>query len=228
MAQKILLIEDEPGLVMTLSDRLRGEGHQVDEATDGQTGQAKAMSGDYDLVILDVMLPRKNGLDVCRDLRQAGIHTPILMLTARGQVVDKVVGLQLGADDYLTKPFDMMELVARVSALLRRTEPRAVSSQPAYEFGHVRVDFRRGEALRSGKRVALSSREFQLAKYLIDRRGEIVSRDQLLQEVWGYNALPETRTVDVHMAWLRRKLEENPRYPEYFLTVRGMGYKFAG
>jgi two-component system alkaline phosphatase synthesis response regulator PhoP len=229
MAQRVLLIEDEPGLVMTLSDRLKGEGHEVDEAADGITGQERAQAGNYDLIILDVMLPRKNGLDVCRDLRQAGIHTPILMLTAKGQVVDKVVGLQLGADDYLTKPFDMMELVARVNALLRRTEARTpASAQAAYEFGSVRVDFRRGEALRSGKRVALSSREFQLAKYLIDRRGEIVSRDQLLQDVWGYNALPETRTVDVHMAWLRRKLEENPRYPEYFLTVRGMGYKFAG
>ncbi|MEP7355559.1 MAG: response regulator transcription factor, partial [Acidobacteriota bacterium] len=194
MAQRILLIEDEPGLVMTLTDRLRGEGHEVDEASDGVTGQERAQTGNYDLIILDVMLPRKNGLDVCRDLRQASVRTPILMLTAKGQVVDKVVGLQLGADDYLTKPFDMMELVARVNALLRRTEARPLSSaQAAYEFGAVRVDFKRGEAMRSGKRVALSSREFQLAKYLIDRRGEIVSRDQLLQDVWGYNALPETR-----------------------------------
>ncbi|MEO8098768.1 MAG: response regulator transcription factor [Acidobacteriota bacterium] len=228
MGHRILLVEDEPGLVMTLSDRLRAEGHDVDEATDGVMGLEKALHGPYDLVILDVMLPRKNGLDVCRGIRESGKHMPILMLTARGQVVDKVVGLQLGADDYLTKPFDMMELVARVSALLRRAEPRVASDHPVYEFGSVKVDFRRGEALRAGKRVTLSAREFQLVKYLIDRKGEIISRETLLQEVWGYNALPETRTVDVHMAWLRRKLEENPRFPEYFLTVRGMGYKFAG
>ena len=228
MTHQILLVEDEPGLVMTLSDRLRGEGHRVEEAEDGATGLEKALSGAYDLVILDVMLPRKNGFEVCRAIRDNGKHMPILMLTARGQVVDKVVGLQLGADDYLTKPFDMMELVARVGALLRRAEPRTASDTESFEFGAVRVDFRRGEALRAGRRVTLSAREFQLVRYLIDRRGEIVSRDQLLQEVWGYNALPETRTVDVHMAWLRRKLEDNPRCPEYFLTVRGMGYKFAG
>jgi two-component system alkaline phosphatase synthesis response regulator PhoP len=227
MATRILLVEDEPGLLMTLSDRLRAEGFEVEEASDGITGQEKAISGGYDLVILDVMLPRKNGFEVCRAIREAGKHMPILMLTARGQVVDKVVGLQLGADDYLTKPFDMLELLARVGALLRRAEPRP---QPldSYEFGDVKVDFKRGEALKGGKRVGLSAREFQLVRYLIDRRGEIISREQLLQEVWGYNALPETRTVDVHMAWLRRKLEQNPRCPEHFLTVRGMGYKFEG
>jgi two-component system alkaline phosphatase synthesis response regulator PhoP len=227
MSHRILLVEDEPGLLMTLSDRLRGEGHQVDEAEDGMEGLEKALTGAYDLVILDVMLPRKNGFDVCRALRESGKTMPILMLTARGQVMDKVMGLQLGADDYLTKPFDMMELVARVGALLRRAEPRVASDTDSFEFGNVRVDFRRGEATRAGKRVTLSAREFQLVRYLIDRRGEIVSREQLLQDVWGYNALPETRTVDVHMAWLRRKLEDNPRCPEYFLTVRGMGYKFA-
>ena len=174
------------------------------------------------------MLPRKNGFDVCRGIREAGRQMPILMLTARGQVVDKVVGLQLGADDYLTKPFDMMELVARVGALLRRADPRAASAGDTYQFGDVRVDFKRGEALKSGKRVTLSAREFQLVRYLIDHRGEVISREQLLQDVWGYNALPETRTVDVHMAWLRRKLETNPRVPEYFLTLRGLGYKFEG
>ncbi len=222
------MVEDEPGLVMTLSDRLRAEGHEVDEAGDGATGLDKGLKNPYDLIILDVMLPKKNGLDVCRGIREAGKHVPILMLTARGQVVDKVVGLQLGADDYLTKPFDMMELVARVGALLRRAEPRLASDSDAYEFGDVKVDFKRGEAMKAGKRVTLSAREFQLVRYLIDRRGEIISRETLLQDVWGYNALPETRTVDVHMAWLRRKLEANPRVPEYFLTVRGMGYKFEG
>jgi two-component system alkaline phosphatase synthesis response regulator PhoP len=226
MASKILLVEDEPGLVMTLSDRLRAEDYEVDDASDGVTGLEKAISGAYDLVILDVGLPRKNGFDVCRGIRESGKHMPILMLTARGQVVDKVVGLQLGADDYLTKPFDMMELLARVAALLRRAEPRLASDTDSYEFGAIKVDFKRGEAFKAGKRVTLSAREFQLVRYLIDRRGEIISREKLLQEVWGYNALPETRTVDVHMAWLRRKLEENPRVPEHFLTVRGAGYKF--
>jgi len=228
MSSKILLVEDEPGLVMTLSDRLRAEDYEVDEANDGVTGLAKAVSGAYDLVILDIGLPRKNGFDVCRGIRESGKHMPILMLTARGQVVDKVVGLQLGADDYLTKPFDMMELMARVGALLRRAEPRVASDTDCYEFGAIKVDFRRGEAFKAGKRVTLSAREFQLVRYLIDRKGEIISREQLLHDVWGYNALPETRTVDVHMAWLRRKLEDNPRVPQYFLTVRGMGYKFDG
>lgn len=223
-----MMVEDEPGLIMTVSDRLRAEGHEVDEAEDGATGLERAIKNPYDLVILDVMLPRKNGFDVCRGIREAGKHMPILMLTARGQVVDKVVGLQLGADDYLTKPFDMMELVARVGALLRRAEPRVASDMDFYEFGDVKVDFKRGEAMKAGKRVTLSAREFQLVRYLIDRKGEIISREKLLQDVWGYNALPETRTVDVHMAWLRRKLEANPRVPEYFLTVRGMGYKFEG
>jgi len=186
-----------------------------------------AVSGSYDLVILDVMLPRKTGFDVCRGIRERGMRTPVMMLTARGQVVDKVVGLELGADDYLTKPFDMQELVARVGALLRRTEMNSGSSSvPVFEFGKVRIDFRRSQAFRKGQPVALSAREFQLVKYLVDHRGETISREQLLHEVWGYNALPETRTVDVHMAWLRGKLEENPRFPEHFLTVRGLGYKF--
>jgi two-component system alkaline phosphatase synthesis response regulator PhoP len=228
MPHRILLIEDEPGLVMTLADRLRAEGYEVGEAADGITGLGKVLNGSWDLVILDIGLPRKNGLEVCRGIRQARNNVPILMLTARGQVVDKVVGLQLGADDYLTKPFDMMELVARVGALLRRSEPRGGAAPGSYEFGNIRVNFTRAEVTRKGQPVSLSGREFHLMKYLIERRGEIVSREKLLEEVWGYNDLPETRTVDVHMAWLRAKLENNPKYPEYFLTVRGMGYKFAG
>jgi two-component system alkaline phosphatase synthesis response regulator PhoP len=174
------------------------------------------------------MLPRKNGLDVCRGIRHAGLRTPILMLTARSQVVDKVIGLEIGADDYLTKPFDMLELVARVGALLRRAEPQPAAHPDICQFGNVRIDFRKAEARRVGESVNLSAREFQLVRYLIARRGEVISREQLLQEVWGYHAPPETRTVGVHMAWLRQKLEENPRFPEYFITVRGQGYKFAG
>ena len=226
-SQRILLVEDEPGLVLTLTDRLTSEGYRVESATDGETGLERALAEPFDLLVLDVMLPRKSGFDVCRKLRQAGHGVPILMLTARGQVVDKVVGLQIGADDYLTKPFDMMELLARVEALLRRAtaKPRAV--EKACEFGSVRVEFRSTEVQRDGKPVVLSAREFQLLKYLIDHRGATLSRDELLKEVWGYDAMPTTRTVDVHMAWLRQKLEDDPKEPRYLLTVRGLGYKLS-
>jgi two-component system alkaline phosphatase synthesis response regulator PhoP len=225
MPGRILLIEDEPGLVLTLTDRLRAEGYEVESAGDGESGLARAQGGEWELVILDLMLPRKSGLDVCRELRKAGFERPILMLTARSQVIDKVLGLEIGADDYLTKPFDMMELLARMGALLRRS-PRP--GPAAYQFGSVRVDFRAAEVLRDGKPVSLSAKEFQLLKYLIEHRGETLSREELLHRVWGYQATPSTRTVDVHMLWLRQKLESHPKYPKYLLTVRGLGYKFAG
>jgi two-component system, OmpR family, alkaline phosphatase synthesis response regulator PhoP len=228
MLARILLVEDEKGLALTVSDRLEAEGYAVDHAADGQTGIDRALAGGYQLVILDVMLPRKSGFDVCRAIRNSGLQTPILMLTARSQVVDKVVGLQIGADDYLTKPFDMLELVARIGALLRRADRSSLSSQSdVCQFGNVQIDFRKAEALKGGVPVNLSAREFQLARYLISRKGEVISRDELLQEVWGYNALPETRTVDVHVAWLRQKLEENPQFPKFILTVRGSGYRFS-
>jgi two-component system alkaline phosphatase synthesis response regulator PhoP len=228
MSKRILLVEDEPGLVLTLSDRLLSEGYKVETVRDGESGLERASSESFDAIILDVMLPRKNGFDVCRDLRQRGINTPILMLTARGQVVDKVVGLKLGADDYLTKPFEMIELLARIEALLRRA-PAAASSQPdAYQFGSVKVDFRRAEIIRDGEKIELSAKEFQLLRYFIEHREATISRDELLNEVWGYDAMPTTRTVDVHVAWLRQKLEPNPRHPQFILTVHGMGYKFIG
>lgn len=225
--QRILLVEDEPGLVMTLTDRLAGEGFAVESRVDGESGLAEASGGGYDLIILDWMLPKKSGLDVCRKLRQADVDTPILMLTARGQIVDKVVGLQTGADDYLTKPFDMMELLARVQALLRRAPRAPAAGASVAQFGDVVVNFKSAEVMRAGVTVALSAREFHLLRYLIEHRGAVVSRDQLLHEVWGYEALPSTRTVDVHMAWLRQKLEENPKHPEYIHTIRGFGYKFV-
>ena len=226
-SQRILLVEDEPGLVLTLTDRLTSEGYRVESAADGERGLERALAEPFDLLMLDVMLPLKSGFDVCRKVRQAGHGVPILMLTARGQVVDKVVGLQIGADDYLTKPFDMMELLARVEALLRRAtaKPRAVEA--AFEFGSIRVGFRSTEVLRDGKLVVLSAREFQLLKYLIDHRGATLSRDELLKEVWGYDAMPTTRTVDVHMAWLRQKLEDDPKEPRFLLTIRGLGYKLS-
>ena len=226
MERRILLVEDEPGLVMTLGDRLRSEGYQVEAAADGQAGLEQASGGSFDLIILDIMLPRKNGLDVCRDLRQRGIATPILMLTARGQTVDKVVGLKLGADDYLTKPFEMMELLARVEVLLRRS-PRLSATGDVHQFGSVRLDVRRTEVLRQGKPVTLSAKEFQLLRYLAEHRGTTVSRETLLSEVWGYGGVTSSRTVDVHIAWLRQKLEDDPHQPQWILTVHGLGYKLA-
>ena len=228
MPQKILVIEDEPGLVMTLTDRLQSEGFVVESCLDGESGLARASEEAFDLILLDVMLPGKSGFEVCRKLRQGGIAVPVIMLTARGQVVDKVVGLQIGADDYVTKPFDVMELLARIGALLRRASVEVPKSVPGYQFGSVRVDFRRAEVVRDGKPVSLSAREFQLLHYLIEHRGATLSRDELLTRVWGYEAVPSTRTVDVHMAWLRQKLEDNPKLPQYILTIRGLGYKFAG
>jgi two-component system alkaline phosphatase synthesis response regulator PhoP len=228
MNSQILLIEDEPGLVLTLTDRLRSEGYRVAAANDGESGLARASSDVYDLLILDLMLPRKSGLDVCRDLRQRGIKTPILMLTARDQVVDRVVGLKIGADDYLTKPFEMIELLARIEALLRRA-PTATQQQPEqYTFGDVQVDFRRTIVERGGKPVELSALEFRLLRYFITHRDITLSRDRLLNEVWGYNAFVSTRTVDVHIAWLRQKVEPNHRHPQYILTLHGVGYKFVG
>jgi two-component system, OmpR family, alkaline phosphatase synthesis response regulator PhoP len=230
LTKRILLVEDEPGLVMTLTDRLGNEGYLVETAGDGELGLARALSESFDLIILDVMLPGRNGFDICRDLRQRSNQTPVMMLTARGQIVDKVIGLKLGADDYLTKPFEMLELLARVEALLRRTtsSPLLPFDSDQYQFGQVRVDFRRAEVSCDGQIVELSALEFRLLRYCIEHRGETLSRDELLNEVWGYNTLVSTRTVDVHVAWLRQKLEPHPRHPRYILTVHGFGYKFVG
>jgi two-component system, OmpR family, alkaline phosphatase synthesis response regulator PhoP len=225
--KRILLIEDEAGLVLTLTDRLTREGYAVESATDGESGLERATREACDLLILDVMLPRLGGFDVCRELRRRGIETPVIMLTARGQIVDKVVGLKLGADDYVTKPFEMAELLARVEAHLRRV-PAAPHPAEGYAFGALRVDFRKAEALREGAPLELSAREFQLLRYFIEHRGATLTREELLNEVWGYNAMPSTRTVDVHVAWLRQKIEPNPRHPQFILTVHGLGYKFAG
>jgi len=224
--KRILLIEDEPGLVMTLTDRLAREGYSVESAADGESGLERASANAFDLLLLDLMLPRMSGFDVCRELRKRGIETPVVMLTARGQVVDKVVGLKLGADDYVTKPFEMAELLARVEAHLRRA-PAVPHPVEGYTFGDVRVDFRKAEATREGQPIELSAREFQLLRYFIEHRGATLTREELLNEVWGYNAMPSTRTVDVHVAWLRQKIEPNVRHPQFILTIHGMGYKFA-
>ena len=228
-ARRLLLVEDEPGLVMTLTDRLVADGYAVETAHDAPAALAAATTSSFDAILLDVMLPGGNGFDVCRTIRERGVQTPILMLTARGQVIDRVVGLKLGADDYLVKPFEMSELLARIEALLRRAAPaRQTAATESFRFGEVAVDFRRAEVTRGSEIVELSAREFKLLRYFIEHRGAALSRDELLNEVWGYNAMPSTRTVDVHVAWLRQKVEQNPRHPQFILTVHGLGYKFAG
>ena len=225
---RVLLVEDEPGLRVTITDGLGNEGYDVAVAADGPTGLHRAIHEPWDVILLDVMLPGANGFDVCRDIRTGGVSTPIIMLTARGQLVDKVVGLKLGADDYLTKPFEMMELLARVEARLRRQSPKDTVDAEAYRFGAVQVDFRKAEVTKDGVPVELSAREYQLLRYFIEHRGATISRDELLNHVWGYHAMPNTRTVDVHVAWLRQKIEPNPKHPQNVITAHGLGYKFAG
>ena len=226
MRANVLFVEDEEALRMTVGDRLRNEGYAVECAADGDDGFEKATQIPFDLIILDVMLPRKSGFDVCRDIRQAGLITPILMLTARGQTSDKVSGLKIGADDYVTKPFNMLELMARVEALLRRAPSRPAAQAGAFHFGSIHVDLVGTEATRDGEVLNLSAREFQLLRYFIEHRGATLSRDELLKQVWGYSADMYTRTVDVHVASLRQKLEEDPKQPKFILTVQGLGYKF--
>jgi two-component system alkaline phosphatase synthesis response regulator PhoP len=226
MNARILIIEDESGLATTLKDRLQKEGHTVNVALDGNSGMVMALREPFDLLILDLMLPGQNGLTICQKLRQLGSNAPILMLTARRQTMDKVIGLRTGADDYLTKPFKMVELLARVDALLRR----AASGKAAairYQFGELQIDIRSTEVTREGRPVALSAKEFQLLRYFVENRGATLSRDQLLREVWGYGGQPSTRTVDVHVAWLRQKIERDPKNPQFILTIVGLGYKFV-
>jgi two-component system alkaline phosphatase synthesis response regulator PhoP len=227
-AARVLLVEDEPGLQLVLTDRLAAEGYRVETAADGDAAVRRATGEPFDIILLDVMLPGRDGFDVAKTVRQQGVQTPILMLTARTQVVDRVVGLKLGADDYLTKPFETIELLARMEALLRRAPSASGVSLERYQFGDVLVDVRKAEVTRNGHVVDLSAKEFQLLRYFIEHRGATLSREELLTDVWGYNAAPSTRTVDVHVAWLRQKLEPSPKTPRFILTMHGMGYKFAG
>lgn len=224
---KILIVEDEPNMVAGLRDNFEFEGHQVISAPDGVAGLERALSESPDLVILDVMMPRMSGLDVCRQLKAKKPSIPIIMLTARGQEVDKVVGLELGADDYVTKPFSIRELLARVKAVLRRagTVPK-VSER--YAFGEVEVNLRSCQVSRKGKAMDFSSKEFELLKFFLHHPGETLSRDRLLEEVWGYEHFPTTRTVDAHIVRLRQKVEPKPEEPRFILTVHGTGYKFVG
>jgi two-component system, OmpR family, alkaline phosphatase synthesis response regulator PhoP len=227
--KRVLLVEDEPGLVMTLTDRLTQEGYDI-EAVDNDRAVLERMGGrPFDVIILDVMLPHTSGFDICQDLRRRGLRTPVLMLTAKSQIVDKVVGLKLGADDYMTKPFEMIELLARIEALIRRSASpdREPTPEGKFQFSDVLVNFRTMEVYRSGQRLKLSAREFKLLRHFIEHIGTTFSRDQLLNSVWGYNAMVFTRTVDVHVAWLRHKIEPDPRHPRHIETVHGYGYRFT-
>jgi two-component system alkaline phosphatase synthesis response regulator PhoP len=226
MNQNILLVEDEEALGMALGDRLRSEGYEVDVANDGITAFEMATSRSFDLMILDIMLPGRNGLDLCRDIRQTGLGTPILLLSAKDSTADKVVGLKLGADDYVTKPFDLRELVTRIQTLLRRGSGSSGSN--LYVIGPIRIDFSTMEASRAGEPVHLSAMEFRLMRYLLRHPGVGLSRETILREVWGRHDTTTTRTVDVHVAALRQKLESDPTQPELIVTVKGFGYMFTG
>ncbi|MFY9610215.1 MAG: response regulator transcription factor [Blastocatellia bacterium] len=225
--QKILIIEDEQDMVLGLRKNLEWEGFEVAAASDGETGLTCALNDSHDLILLDIMLPKLSGLDVCRRLRTGGVNTPVIMLTARGQEIDKVLGLEIGADDYVTKPFSIRELLARVRAILRRAS-REEAEPDIYRFGDVELHFGRHQAQKRGHALELSPREFGMLKYFVQHRGETVTRDQLLDEVWGYNNFPLTRTVDNHIARLRQKIEDNPSEPHHIITVHRIGYKFLG
>src|SRR6185369_14411525 len=223
---KVLIIEDEPNMVVGLKDSCEYEGYEVAVARDGKEGLEKAATEKPDIILLDVMLPVMSGIDVCRTLRSRGIETPILMLTARSQEMDKVVGLEVGADDYVTKPFSIKELLARIRAHLRRATKQVVDLE-SFSFGDVELNFKKYAARKGGQALDLSAREFEILRYLIRRRGEIVTRDQLLDEVWGYRSTPVTRTVDNHIARLRQKIEQDPSEPQHIITVHRIGYRFT-
>jgi two-component system alkaline phosphatase synthesis response regulator PhoP len=225
---RILLVEDEINLRRTVTDLLKSDGYTVQSSGDGLEAQDLAMSQKFDLIILDVMLPSRNGFDVCRHLRKSGVNTPILMLTARSELTNKVQGFKAGSDDYLTKPFETPELQARVEALLRRAPAGSSRTElQAYDFDGIHVDFAKARITKNGKATPLGERESRLLRYLIERKGIVLSRDELLQEVWGYKSIPLTRTVDVHVAWLRQKIEDDPKNPQYIVTVHGQGYRFS-
>lgn len=224
---RILIVEDEPNMVSGLRDNFEFEGYDVITAPDGVAGLQRALDESPDLVLLDVMMPRMSGLDVCKQLKTRRPSIPIIMLTARGQEVDKVVGLELGADDYVTKPFSIRELLARVKAVLRRSSTLP-KEQEQYAFGDVQVDLKSCQVSRSGKPLDFSTKEFELLKYFLCHSGETLSRDRLLEEVWGYDRFPTTRTVDAHIVRLRQKVESKPDDPRFILTVHGTGYKFVG
>lgn len=224
--KRILIIEDDPAVVKGLTASIEAEHYEVITAMDGEKGFELAIRGNIDLIILDILLPKKNGQEICSDLRKEGIDTPILMLTSKREEVDKVLGLELGADDYMTKPFSMRELHARIKALLRRKAERKKEIDE-YSFGDVHVDFRKQEAVKNKKTLKLSAKEFQIMKYFIQHESEVITRDMLLDDVWGYENFPTTRTVDNYILGIRKKIEDNPSKPKHLLTVHTAGYKFV-
>jgi two-component system alkaline phosphatase synthesis response regulator PhoP len=234
---RVLIVEDDESMSIALRDGFEYEGYSVTLARDGEAGLELARSERPDLILLDVMLPRRTGLDLCRELRGGGDGVPIIMLTARGQEIDKVLGLKTGADDYITKPFGFMELLARAEAVLRRSgrsDRGGAAAEPArpalatYRFADVSLDFKCHEACKAGRRLDLSPREFELMRFFIEHRGEVITRERLLDAVWDYNTIPLTRTVDMHIAKLRKKIEDNPADPCHIVTVHRLGYKFTG
>jgi two-component system alkaline phosphatase synthesis response regulator PhoP len=227
MGKKILIIEDEEDLAKGLKLNLEDEGYKVDWAREGSEGLQKTIEDTPDLIILDIMLPKKNGLEVCRELRQKNINIPIIMLTAKGEEIDKVLGLELGADDYMTKPFSIRELLARIKVQLRREKTEERMASKSYRFGDVEVDFAHFKVRRKNKDLKLTSLEVEILRFMIDRRGEVVTRDDLLDKIWGYEKFPTTRTVDNHILKLRKKIEKDPSNPTYILSVYGGGYRFV-
>ena len=228
MRKKILIIEDEPDLVKGLKLNLSDEGYDVDWAINGVEGLRKAIDEAPDLIILDIMLPEMDGLEVCRKLRQKSINIPVIMLTAKGGEIDKVVGLEIGADDYMTKPFSIRELLARIKARLRHSEGEAKQVPELYSFNDIDIDFARFKIRRKGKESDLTSLETDILKYFIVHKGEVVARNDLLDKIWGYEKYPTTRTIDNHILKLRKKIEEDPSHPRYILSVYGGGYRFIG
>ncbi len=223
---RILIVEDELEMAQGLKDNFEFDGHEVIIAEDGEKGSQLAVEGKPQLIILDVMLPKKSGFDVCKELRGKGIKIPIIMLTARGQEIDKVLGLELGADDYITKPFSVRELLARVKAVLRRTPEEAGGEGKYHTFGKIKVDFDHYSAYDDNGKVELTFKEFEILKYFLEHEGQTISRDKLLDDVWGYDYFPTSRTVDNHIVKLRKKIEIDPVNPKHILTVYGIGYKF--
>jgi len=228
MEEKILIIEDEEDLVKGLKLNLADEGYKVDWASNGEEGLRKAMEETPDLIILDIMLPKKNGLDVCRELRQKHVTIPIIMLTAKGEEIDKVVGLEIGADDYMTKPFSIRELLARIKAHLRREKREAKTIPEVYCFGDVEIDFTHFKVKHKDKQLDLTSLEVEILKYFIAHQGEVITREVLLDKIWGYDIYPTTRTIDNHILKLRKKIETDPSHPKYILSIYGEGYRFIG
>jgi DNA-binding response OmpR family regulator len=226
--QKILIVDDQQDLLKVLEINLSKEGYQVFKASSGAQGLKLAVQENPHLILLDIMMPDVSGLDVCRELRKKGFETPIIMVTAKGEEVDRVVGLELGADDYITKPFSLNELKARIRARLRRLSPHAGESLAKYRFGFIEIDFENLRATSRGKELDLTPKELEILRLLIRNRGRVVSRERLLNEVWGYDAFPTTRTVDSHVLNLRKKLEEDPSDPKYLISVYGGGYMFVG